>query len=312
MPEVTVILAVYNGMPYLPEAVDSILGQTFQDFTLLIIDDGSTDGTEDYLSRLDNPRVRVVHQANNGQGVARNVGLGICESEFVAIMDADDVSLPTRLEAQLRFFRDHEEIGMVGTQYEYLGNSGHSGFSPPMPCDHESIMANLLRGRLGLQNATLMCRTSILRQVGGYRIGGKGEDWDMFLRMGEATRLANLKEMLFLYRLHRSGENARILVQVRTQQAYSCECAKRRAKGQPEIPFDEFLAKQNTRPSWQHIADAMDTYAVGQYRLALEEILGHERRKGYARLMWAAISSPRWTSQRIFRKCRTKWKSWLI
>jgi len=309
IPEVTVIMSVYNGMPYLPEAVDSILGQTFQDFTFLIINDGSTDETGEYLTRLKDPRVRVVPQSNRGQGVARNVGLGMCESEFVAIMDADDVAFPARLEAQLRFLRDQREVGMVGTQYRYLGNSGQSGFSPPMPCDHETIMADLLRGRLSLHNPSLMCRTLILKEVGGYRIDRKGEDWDMYLRMGEATRLANLKEVFYLYRLHTSSENARVLAQVRTQQAYSCNCAKRRAKGKPEITFDEFLAEQNARPLWQRVADAMDTYAVRQYRLALKEILDYERCKGYARLMWAAMSSPRWTSQRILRECRKKSRS---
>lgn len=306
MPEVSVIISVYNGMPYLPEAVDSILGQTFQDFTFLIINDGSTDGTEEYLNRLNDPRVHVVHQSNRGQGNARNVGLGMCDSEFVAIMDADDVALPTRLEAQLRFLRHHIDVGMVGTQFKFLGTSGHSGFSPPMPCDHETIYGDLLRGRLGLCNPSLMCRTAILKKIGGYTIDNKGEDWDMFLRMGETTGLANLKEVLHLYRLHTGSENARILAQVRARQAYSCDCAKRRVKNQPEISLNEFLVKQRSRPFWQRVKEAMDTYALRQYRLALAEILSHKRYKGYARLMWAAISSPRWTSQRISREIRER------
>lgn len=304
MPEVSVIMSVYNGMPYLPEAVDSILGQTVQDFTFLIINDGSTDGTEDYLNKLNDQRIHVVHQSNRGQGAGRNVGLAMCNSEFVAMMDADDVALPSRLEAQLCFFNRHSEIGMVGTHIAYLGVGGRIGFSPPMACDHEAIYADLLRVRHALVHSTLMCRTSILKRIGGYRIDGKGEDWDMFLRMGEATRLANLSEVHYLYRLHSGSVSVRHLTHIRNRFAHSCHCAKRRQQSLSEITFDEFVVKQRARPFWQRATELMDIYALDQYRRALAEILSSHRFRGYARLSWAAMCSPRMTSQRIARAIR--------
>ncbi len=133
MAEVTVLMAVYNGMPYLPEAVDSILKQTLQDFRFLIINDGSTDGTEDYLNRLTDQRVQVVKGPHRGLGVALNMGLAMCKTEFLARMDSDDIALPTRLEAQLRFLRCHKAVGLVGTRVSYFGTSGRSGFSHPCP-----------------------------------------------------------------------------------------------------------------------------------------------------------------------------------
>ena len=306
MPEVTVLMPVYNGMPYLVEAVDSILNQTHQRFTFLIINDGSTDETEEYLNRLDDYRVRIVHQPNRGLGAALNRGIAICRTELIARMDADDVALPARLEAQLRFLGRHSEVGLVGTQFAYLGVGGRMGFSPPVPCDHATIYTDLFRGRHAISHPSIVCRTSILKSIGGYRIEGIGEDWDMFLRMGEAAKLANLDEVLYLYRLNCASINVNQLMEVRMRYNHACHCAKRRAEGQSEISFDKFIAERRAWPFWQRASDVMDIYALAQYRRALAEILGSHRAIGYARLVWAALSSPRWTSQRIYREIRKR------
>lgn len=304
MTEVTVIMSAYNAMPYLPEAVESILNQTVKDLQYLIINDGSSDGSEEYLNQLNDPRIKVFHRPHHGQGASRNFGLSKCDTEFVAIMDADDLSLPSRLESQLCFLHYHREVALVGTQFAYLGIGGRMGLSPHMPCDHETIYADLLRGRHGLVNATIMCRTSILKKTGGYRIKACGEVWDMFLRMGEVSRLANLNEMLYLYRVHSGSVNVKRQAQIRMQSAYANCCAKRRAESRPEPSFEKFLEEHRARPFWKHIMDAMDVYALSQYRLALADILDLHPIKGYTRLGWAAICSPRWTAQRISRTIR--------
>src|SRR5262245_44814994 len=103
LPKVTVLMSVYNGMPYLTEAVDSVVGQTLKDWILLIIDDGSTDGTAAYLDSLTDPRIQVVHQENRGLAGALNHGVDLCQTEYLARLDADDVALPTRFEKQLAF-----------------------------------------------------------------------------------------------------------------------------------------------------------------------------------------------------------------
>jgi glycosyltransferase involved in cell wall biosynthesis len=145
MPEVTVLMPVYNGMPFLPEAVDSILNQTLRDFTFLIINDGSTDDTEEYLDRLDDPRLQIVHQPNQGIGAALNAGLALCKTEFIARMDSDDLSLPSRLKAQLDFLNLHKDVGLVGTKFAYLGISGRSGFPPRRPTTTQPCTLILFR-----------------------------------------------------------------------------------------------------------------------------------------------------------------------
>jgi glycosyltransferase involved in cell wall biosynthesis len=301
MRPVTVLMPVYNGLPYLREAVDSILRQSFRDFGFLIIDDGSTDCSGDYLDQLADPRIEVVHERHRGLGAALNQGLDICGTEFLARMDADDVALPGRLEAQLAFLRRHEEIGILGTQIAHLGVAGGTGFSSPMPCDHKAIYADLLRGRLALSHPSIMCRTSVLKRIGGYRIQGVGEDWEMFLRIGEVSRIANLGEVLHLYRVHLGSVNARHTGLVRARIAYACYCARQRAGGLPEITFDEFAAQ---RPFWRRLVDRMDCYGLTQYQRALHEILSASQFKGYARLGWSALCSPQLTWQRLCREAR--------
>ena len=93
MTQVTVGLNVYNAMPYLPEAVDSLLNQTLQDFQLIIVNDGSTDGSSDYLESLTDPRIQLIHQENGGCNVASNVVIKLCNTPYLARMDADDIAL---------------------------------------------------------------------------------------------------------------------------------------------------------------------------------------------------------------------------
>jgi hypothetical protein len=126
----------------------------------------------------------------------------------------------------------------------------------------------------------------------------------MFLRMGEVTRLANLNEVLYMQRLHSASMCARDLTKIQKHYAYVCDAARRRAEGQPEIAFDEFLIEQRARPFWQRAAEVMDVHALGQYRRALGEVLTSHRFRGYARLSWAAMCSPRLTFQRIARAIR--------
>ena len=301
MPRVTILMSVYNGLPFLPEAVGSILGQTFKDLTFLIVDDGSTDGSGEFLEHLDDERLRILHQSHGGLGAALNKGLAMCETEFIARMDADDVALPGRIAKQLNFLCEHPKVGTVGSQFAYLGPSGRTGFSPHLPCDHETIYADLLRVRHALCHATITCRTALLKQIGGYRITGCGEDWDMMLRIGEVSRLANVDRVLYLYRLHRNTTHTTELAAIQVRYAFASHNAKRRAKNCPETTLADFIAAQPAQSFWHHMANWVDRYAFTQYRQALFEVLSARRLRGYARLGWAALCSPRKTWQRICR-----------
>src|SRR5690349_10671348 len=124
-PAVTVLMPVYNGEPFLREAIDSILQQTWADFEFLIVNDGSTDHTRDIIDSYDDARIRVLDQAQNtGLAKSLNAGLRAARAPLVARQDADDRSHPERLAAQVEFMRAHPEVALAGTQVRVLNKHG--------------------------------------------------------------------------------------------------------------------------------------------------------------------------------------------
>lgn len=147
-----------------------------------------------------------------------------------------------------------------------------------------------------------MCRTAVLKKVGGFWADGIAEDWDMFLRVAEAAELANLDECLYSVRVHSQSLNARRMTEMRLRIAYSCDRAERRRRGQPPVLYDEFCDRRHTW--WRAIADRVDGYAMLQYRRAIAEQLGHQAARGRLRLAWAAACGPHLTQQRLLRLLR--------
>ena len=305
MSQVTVLLPVYNGMPYLADAVESVRRQTFKDWSLLAINDGSTDGSADYLSQLDDPRIRVVHQQNQGLAAALNAGLQICPSPYLARLDADDVALPTRLEKQLEFLEARPRVGLVGTQVAMMFN-GRAGRGVPLPTVHSAIDAGLLAGRHAVCHSSIMCRTALSQKIGGYWPLGVSEDWDMYLRMAEQAELANLDEVLLHVRVVENGIQSRQMAEVRRRIDYACHAASRRRSGMPAIAYEEFCELRRAKSWWKRSVERLDTYARVQYRKAQPEILGAHPLVGYGRLAWAAACSPQLTWQRVGRALRRR------
>ncbi|MEM6330601.1 MAG: glycosyltransferase family A protein [Planctomycetota bacterium] len=299
-PRVSVLMTVYNGMPYLPASMDSILQQTFADYEFIVVNDGSTDGTADYLAGLSDTRVRVIHRENGGTAAAANQGLEHCRGEYVARVDADDISLPTRLEKQVAFLDRRPEVGLVGTQMAPLGDAG-VGASLILPTEHEEIYQAMLDGRHGLGHANIMMRTDVLRGIGGYWKLRLQDAWDMMLRMGEASKLANLDEVLHHYRVHTGSLNGKAMRRMRTSIDYARERARRRNAGLPEISYEEFQSQRDARPWPKRVLESIDLHARAQYRLALAELHGGRTLIGYPRMAWAALCAPRLTLERLGR-----------
>lgn len=207
VPAISVVMSVYNGEKYAPEAVESILAQTFRDFELIIIDDGSTDGTkallENYATR--DPRVRLISRPNKGLTKTLNEGLGLARGEFIARMDADDVSLPTRFEKQVEFLWAHPDCVCVGARVLRVDPYGSPLSESDHKLTHEEIDAQLIEQGLGwaITHPAAMMRRDAVQKVGGYREQFKtSQDLDLWLRLAEVGRLANLPEVLLKYRYH--------------------------------------------------------------------------------------------------------------
>jgi glycosyltransferase involved in cell wall biosynthesis len=297
----TVVMPFFDAMPYLEEAVASILNQTFTDFVLVAIDDGSGDGSLAYLRSLSDTRLRILQMPrNSGQGAARNEALRICDTEFVAFADADDVFLPRRFERQVSYLDRYPDTGMLGTRIAFIGDCGRAGFAPPIPTEHDRIRKDLLRGRHAVANSTLMFRTSVFARTGAFRISGAGEDWDLFLRMTEQTRVANLSDVLVYYRLHGRSTSSRKAGILRLRYAHASECALRREASLPERTFEAFCAEQaSSRLS--ACADYFRGASLEQYRAGVRDVLDGAHVRGYARLASSALLAPDRLAQRLSR-----------
>lgn len=142
VPAVSVGMAVYNAEPWLVEAVDSVLGQTFGDFELIAIDDGSVDATPDILKNYRDPRLRVITQRQSGQTPALNYGLRVARGALIARMDGDDVALPERFARQVAFLRAHPEVGLLGTACREISASGEVLRTITPPGDDRASVAS--------------------------------------------------------------------------------------------------------------------------------------------------------------------------
>ena len=197
-------MPVYNAERHLREAVNSILCQTFTDFEFLAIDDGSTDGSAAILGSYTDPRLRVVENPRNlGLTATLNWGLEIARGEYVARMDADDVSLPERLARQVAFLDANPQIGIVGVWAEAFGDAR---FKIPHPADAETIRAKLLFDSALVHPAVLMRRALLETHSLRYQPLGHFEDYELWQRAARLFPLANVPETLFRYRV--SGGSA--------------------------------------------------------------------------------------------------------
>jgi glycosyltransferase involved in cell wall biosynthesis len=202
-------MSCYNGLPYVEEAVQSILAQTFREFRFVIVDDASSDGSRELLQKLAKQDDRVtllLNEQNFGLTNSLNRGIAITDSEWIARMDADDVALPHRLENQWRHVKSHPELLLLGSNVIFIDECGKPfPVNSRIPLKHEEIDASLLVGGWPIFHPTVLVKTSVLKQIGGYRKGIYLEDHDLFLRLAENGRVANLSEKLLYYRRHQGA-----------------------------------------------------------------------------------------------------------
>jgi glycosyltransferase EpsE len=203
-PTVTAIMTVYNGLPFVEEAVDSLLGQDLDDFELVVVDDGSTDGTAEVLARRTDPRMRLVRQAHAGRVAALNHAVDLARGRYLANLDADDVALPGRLALPARFLDEHPEVAVVGSGVQpYVGQE--AGPRPRrLPRSDRAIRWSFLL-RNPIFNSSATFRTTTLAEVGGYDPAYTDvmDDADLLLRLGRRYQLSNLDVPLAAKRLHR-------------------------------------------------------------------------------------------------------------
>lgn len=203
-PMVTVAMAVYNGERFLRPAIESILAQQFSDFELIVVDDGSSDGSVAIANEMANSdsRIIVLRAAHGGIAAATNLALAHARGAFFAPMDQDDVALPDRLTRSVQYLDANPLVGAVGGAARLIDETGAfidaGQSSTPSPNPDEE-----LKWSCSLLHPSCMMRTELVRAVGGYRsVLPYAQDYDLFLRLAERSMLANLADTLLHKRRH--------------------------------------------------------------------------------------------------------------
>jgi hypothetical protein len=203
-PLVSVVLVARNVDPFLAEAIESILGQTCKDFEFIIGDYGSTDKSKDIASSYaaKDSRIRLHEIPPCGLAEARNAACSLAHGRYIAVMDADDVSLPNRLLWETEFLESNPEVALLGGAVDWIDATGRSSGVRGNPTEDQEIKLALLT-HCPFWHPTVMIRREAFARVGGYRKAFVlAQDYDLELRVAEHFKCANLKEVVLNYRVH--------------------------------------------------------------------------------------------------------------
>jgi glycosyltransferase involved in cell wall biosynthesis len=310
--QISIVMPACNAERFLAEAIESVLAQTWKDFELIILDDGSRDRTrqiaQDYAQR--DARVRLIAHANIGVAATLNRGLALSASEWVVIMHADDVMMPNRIERQLAFVAAHPELTVASSWVKHIDSVGRiiaKGDSPLIT--HEAVQKLYSANEMvGFSHPAAILRKNAVLAIGGYRPELRvNEDIDLWNRLLEAgCKILVQPEYLLKYRIHGSSASIAKALFVRQQLHWLKECVVRRRSGRPELSWDEYRQFYKSLP-WYVRANAWrkDTakvlYKAGAFQYAQQT---------YYRLaptvIAAAILQPGYTIRQIAAKLRLR------
>lgn len=235
VPKVTVIMSVYNDERYVREAVESILNQTFRDFEFVIINDGSTDRTREILLSYNDERIRLLDQENKGLTPSLNRGIAYARGEYIARMDGDDITDPTRLEKEADFLDRNQTIGLVGTFAYRIDEEGRIISLYTYKTTTDEIKKNLWVD-CSFCHSSVMFRKACIDMVGGYREKvGPTEDYDLWFRITERFNAANIPEPLHFFRIDPQG----ITVKKRFDQLRYMRLVRRLAEDRQKQGWDD-------------------------------------------------------------------------
>jgi len=276
-PAISVLMPTYNAAPYLREAIDSILGQSFTDFEFLIINDGSTDKSEEIIWSYTDPRIRYVKNDENLKLIATlNKGIALCKGKYIARMDADDISLPNRLERQYNFMEQHLDVGICGTFYEsFAENTTFNACRYPE--NHEDICFKQLY-QIQVSHGTVLMRKQMLEKHkltfdANYP---HAEDYDFFTRASRVTLLHNLQFIGYKVRHHEEEVSKKY----RLEQIANSNIIRHREFELLGYPISDMLLNDYTQLSHQNYTGIQSS--VNDIKSMLEGILsGNKKTKTF-------------------------------
>lgn len=317
VPEISVVMSVFNGARYLKAAVDSILSQDCLTFEFVIVDDGSTDESPEILEQYAtaDSRVRLLHQNNTGLTQALIRGCDVARGEFIARQDADDISLPGRLRKQADLLKSDPRLVFVSCQAQVIAPGGEVVLTHTRPITPEAATQLLVHGGTGPPgHGSVMFRAGDYQKVGGYRAEFYfAQDCDLWFRLAERGLLSYLPECLYQYRLDpRSVSGSRDAIKRAFAQAVG-DCRALRESGQSEemvlARCRNLLSRSTERSS---SSEAATLYFLGRNLLTTKPLAACNY---LLRSLWHQPVNPRaWTClflsplmylRSLFGDCRT-------
>ena len=206
-PLVSVVIPTFNRAHYVADAIDSCLAQTYGNLEIIVVDDGSTDGTEDALRENYGDRIRLLAQDNQGPGIARNRGIAAARGEYIHFLDADDRLHHEKIRIAVDAFRRHPDIAVIYTYYQFVTSDGCTSIeTPPFEEFSDDVYCELLsQTGCRILISSSMFLTSALREIGGFADDPEfrsAEDWDLFLRLAMKFRFHAINQRLVYRRMH--------------------------------------------------------------------------------------------------------------
>ncbi len=308
MANLSVLMPAYNAERFLPEAIESVLAQTWRQFELIILNDGSQDRTreiaESYARR--DSRVRVESHSNMGISPTMNQGLALSAGEWVVLMHADDVMMPTRIERQLAFVAAHPELAAASSWVKHINAEGEiiaKGDSPLLT--HEAVQKLYAANELvGFNHPATILRKKAVQAVGGYRRQFRvNEDIDLWNRLLEhGYQIPVQPEYLLKYRIHaESASIARARV-IRQQLRWVKDCMLRRRRGETELSWDEFLCFYKTLPWYVRANMQRKDAAKSLYKAATFQFAQRKYARVVPSIIAALMLQPGYTIPQIASK----------
>ncbi|TDW96613.1 glycosyltransferase family 2 protein [Dinghuibacter silviterrae] len=201
--KLSVLMPAYNAERYIGQAISSVLGQTFADFELVVVDDGSTDGTAEVVQSFRDSRIVLIRQANQGIAGALNTGLGIARSGLIARFDADDICYPYRLQRQYSFMRESPDYVLAGSMVDYADMEGRFVFTYRPPGNTDRVIRRLSYKICPFIHSSVIYRRDAVRSLGGYNVHAHGfEDHLLWRRLIRVGKVYNMPEVLMRVRFN--------------------------------------------------------------------------------------------------------------
>lgn len=305
--DLTVVVPVYNGMPFIRETIESLLGQTWSGFRLLVVNDGSTDGSRDFLDSLTDPRITVIHQSNKGLCRTLNDSIFGVATEFVARLDQDDLAVPERLAVQRSFLERNPEYGAVLGNIVRIAGDGRS-FGSHLNLQGDAV--DYSSSQFGcIVHSTLMMRTEVFKELGGYRpMMYPVDDYDLLLRLEERIRIAVISAPMVRYRIHGAAGSFATAEAMDWKTRMALENAKRRRSGEEEIGIEEFRVIESRRPALAAFFSRCAMRGRLLFRAAGLDIGEKKLIQAMPKLFGAFLLSPKYTTGRLYSMVISKRK----